>query len=544
MMSFFSKGSATKKQKVASSPSPKKAVQADASSFDSDAFRTQINSQDQHVLKNPFAKHSKQSRESRRRKTGKVRVTVFVTTVSENAFAPQAYDEERVITVPNRYKFLGFHEDVRPPYRGTWSKTSSIINGRNQKAMDTKYLDYDEESEAEWEEGDDEEGEDLQDGDDGDEEDDMQEDDNDGWLAAEDDLGIEDEDEDDETRELRKRKSSAASAKPSHFKACVVAPRMGGLAHADLAGDDATRCVIEGFNTPSDAMDVLNSYVGCVVTPGTSICLDLFPPADPAKETQSKKDGSTGAQKKEMTEDAQRIMAVFVHNSTHSSKEIVVTELLKAHPTITNSRAQAVRELDSIAEKRRRNGGGALWEVKADHLKKLGLTKKDLKKPPKEPSPQKAAAKSPKGKEKKKKDPNAPKRNLSAYILYTTDGTIRGGVKAANPEAKPGDLTKLLAEKYKALTPEERAPWDAKAAADKERYQKEMAEYAAKNAAASSSDATAASAPAKSPKSAGKAKKSPGKKRKPEVSQASADLFASFLGVKPKAKKQKTETSE
>ena len=99
-------------------------------------------------------------------------MTTFVTVLSENAFAPQPYDEERVVIVPNRYKFLGFHEDVRPPYRGTWSKKSDVVNGRNScRAKDTKYMDYEHDSEAEWEEGDDEEGEDLQDEkDDGEEE--------------------------------------------------------------------------------------------------------------------------------------------------------------------------------------------------------------------------------------------------------------------------------------------------------------------------------------------------------------------------------------
>jgi hypothetical protein len=52
-----------------------------------------------------------------------VRVSVFVTTMSDNPFSQQPYDEEKIITVPNVYKFLGFHEDVRPPYHGTWSKT-------------------------------------------------------------------------------------------------------------------------------------------------------------------------------------------------------------------------------------------------------------------------------------------------------------------------------------------------------------------------------------------------------------------------------------
>mmetsp|Transcript_11818 Transcript_11818/g.14314 ORF Transcript_11818/g.14314 Transcript_11818/m.14314 type:complete len:203 (-) Transcript_11818:246-854(-) len=79
------------------------------------------------------------------------------------------------------------------------------------------------------------------------------------------------------------------------------------------------------------------------------------------------------------------------------------------------------------------------------------------------------------GRKKKKKDPNAPKRNMSAFFLYSNH--IRSEVKEDNPQAKFGDIAKLISVKYKALSDKERVKWDAKAAADKERYQREMAEY-------------------------------------------------------------------
>ena len=383
MASFFGVP-AKKKQKLSSSASPKIVEQVDIESFDTEAFRKSIDSHDEHVCKNPFLKLSPRSKESRRRKTKQVRVSVFVTVVPDNAFAPQPYDEEKTIIVPNRYKFLGFHEDVRPPYRGTWSKRSSIITGRGFNQKDTTYLDYENDSELEWEEGDDEEGEDLADGDDGaEEEDDLQnEEDNDGWLAAEDDLGM--EEDDDETRELRKKNLSdntASSARPSQFKARVLAPRMGGICH-DSFNDDDVKFVIEGF-TPQEATDVLTSHVGCVISPDVSICLDAFPPIDSSKDSnQSKKDSSGKSptrQTKEMTPEDHKTMAKFVHNSTHKSKDLLVTELLLAHPNIANSRAHALRELDVIADKKRQPGGaGALWEVKENQLKLLGLKKKDL----------------------------------------------------------------------------------------------------------------------------------------------------------------------
>ncbi|CAO3619024.1 unnamed protein product [Mucor hiemalis] len=52
-----------------------------------------------------------------------------------------------------KMKLLQFHEDVRPAYYGTWSKAyngKSIVNGRRPFAKDTQILNYDDDSEAEW----------------------------------------------------------------------------------------------------------------------------------------------------------------------------------------------------------------------------------------------------------------------------------------------------------------------------------------------------------------------------------------------------------
>lgn len=81
----------------------------------------------------------------------------------------------------------------------------------------------------------------------------------------------------------------------------------------------------------------------------------------------------------------------------------------------------------------------------------------------------------PKKRKKKKKDPNAPKRNMSSYFLYSN--ATRNDVKAANPEAKFGEIAQIISRHFKALPEEERAYWDQKAVEDKERYQTAMAAY-------------------------------------------------------------------
>ena len=81
------------------------------------------------------------------------------------------------------------------------------------------------------------------------------------------------------------------------------------------------------------------------------------------------------------------------------------------------------------------------------------------------------------GSKKAKKDPSAPKRNMSAYFLYSIDA--RKTVKEENPEASFGDIARLISTKFKNLSDKERKIWDEKAAADKERYNAEMADFKA-----------------------------------------------------------------
>lgn len=48
-------------------------------------------------------------------------------------------------------KLLQFHQDHRPPYWGTWSKSSKQVTGRRPLGRDTKgILNYDYDSEGGW----------------------------------------------------------------------------------------------------------------------------------------------------------------------------------------------------------------------------------------------------------------------------------------------------------------------------------------------------------------------------------------------------------
>ena len=76
---------------------------------------------------------------------------------------------------------------------------------------------------------------------------------------------------------------------------------------------------------------------------------------------------------------------------------------------------------------------------------------------------------------KAKKDKNAPKRNMSAYFLYSIDARPR--VKEENPEASFGDIARLISAEFKTLPEKEKQVWQEKATADKARYEGQMKVY-------------------------------------------------------------------
>ncbi|KAI9803009.1 MAG: Non-histone chromosomal protein 6 [Sarcosagium campestre] len=76
---------------------------------------------------------------------------------------------------------------------------------------------------------------------------------------------------------------------------------------------------------------------------------------------------------------------------------------------------------------------------------------------------------------KKKKDPNAPKRGLSAYMFFANEQ--RENVRDENPGISFGQVGKVLGERWKALNEKQRGPYEIKAANDKKRYEDEKAAY-------------------------------------------------------------------
>ena len=78
-------------------------------------------------------------------------------------------------------------------------------------------------------------------------------------------------------------------------------------------------------------------------------------------------------------------------------------------------------------------------------------------------------------KSKTSRDPGAPKRNMSTYLLY--QNAMRDQFKAINPGMTFGQLAKYTSAMYAEMPPAEKESWAARAEADKERYLHELSSY-------------------------------------------------------------------
>jgi len=88
-------------------------------------------------------------------------------------------------------------------------------------------------------------------------------------------------------------------------------------------------------------------------------------------------------------------------------------------------------------------------------------------------SPKKSPVKKAKGERKArtKKDPNAPKRAQSGYMLWLNDNRA----SLTKPGMGVTDVAKAAGVEWGKLT--DKSKWEKKAADDKKRYEREMASY-------------------------------------------------------------------
>ena len=97
------------------------------------------------------------------------------------------------------------------------------------------------------------------------------------------------------------------------------------------------------------------------------------------------------------------------------------------------------------------------------------------------------ASKTPK-KGKAKKDPNAPKKPMTAYFHFNSE--MRPKVKKEDPDLSFGDVGKKIGAMFRELSEEDKEKYEKLAEKDKKRYKKEMEAYEArkKSEAAAAAD--------------------------------------------------------
>lgn len=76
---------------------------------------------------------------------------------------------------------------------------------------------------------------------------------------------------------------------------------------------------------------------------------------------------------------------------------------------------------------------------------------------------------------RRKRDKNAPKRPLYPYIIFSTES--RPKIVQENPSLSFTDIGRIIGEKWRALSAEDKKVYEKKSEADKERYKLEMEEY-------------------------------------------------------------------
>ncbi|GMH59001.1 hypothetical protein TrST_g10260 [Triparma strigata] len=264
------------------------------------------------------------------------------------------YSEPRNMKLWNKKKFLMFDEDERPPYKGTWSKRSSVVTGRRPFGQDTKHLNYDYDSEAEWEE--EEPGEDIDD-EKAEEEDKSEElkekeyDYNDGWMCEDHDLG--DENENEMERELRKKEARDTDFQEKIIIGCIK----GGQPLEFKSTDD------------SEAAKLMhNSGIRLLEIPGSpTAVVDLSPVCAKAGRAKSKSKVVSGATKFEKLLPA---FLDFVHGSTIVSREKLVESYLSQQFEEGEKPSKKVvnDQIKEVAEKLKLEGGGSVWKVKDREL--------------------------------------------------------------------------------------------------------------------------------------------------------------------------------
>jgi len=150
-----------------------------------------------------------------------------------------------------------------------------------------------------------------------------------------------------------------------------------------------------------------------------------------------------------------------------------------------------------------------------------------------------------KRRKRKKRPSNYPKQPRSAYLLFSIDE--RKKAQNEYPDKKFGDITKIVAKKWKKIKKEQKNKYELLAEKDKNRYKKEMRDYKNRSHSSDSYSSTSDSEERsksrrrrRSRKSRSESEESKPKRRK----RVKRSFTSSSEESVEKGKKQKTDTTD
>jgi hypothetical protein len=348
-------------------------------------------------LRSKKRKHSKASKYI----TLHVAVTVTDNRASNRSNFDQSdntYTEMQERSFHHKMRTLSFHTDTRPAYVGTISKKSKVINGRRPFAKDVELLNYDYDSEEDWEE--EVEGEDLNETD---EEEEGEGGGNelvyDDFFCRDDDYGSDGDGDEGVVRvthrstvevlgprfiqysavEERSNDGLSQNEYISRSRSYVVDPISGclSLLQQQKTGDDAELLSCFGavfFAIPSVALPHLGVKVGSDSHEKVAACKDSKESSSSISKLSSDRSGDVKKPTSTQLSSALVVELIrFIHGKKDGSDKLTVS-FQEIHPML--SKAQIHKQIRDLATKTKdvATGHGSLrWVVRADVLEQHGL---------------------------------------------------------------------------------------------------------------------------------------------------------------------------
>lgn len=289
----------------------------------------------------------------------RVSLQVHIESRDGGSFGAATYVEQREVSVGGRMKLLAFREDVRPPYWGTWSKQSRLIAGRRPLAKDEALLDYDYDSEAEWEEADEDPGEELASGDEeeegaGPEVDDLDYDD--GWLRHDDDMGscAESSDSEGELGSGKHKESIAACTFRIRKPLCIGVLLFGGRKDEAAAPDLLLRYAVRLVHSEAEPHSL-----PLAAESAKTIALNLG--------STSKPPGPAGRPRVPFPDELLPYFVSTFHGKSER-KENLINKFVAEHPKVTKKAVSTKLKEVVTREKSVAGGGKVVWVVRQETI--------------------------------------------------------------------------------------------------------------------------------------------------------------------------------